>query len=243
MDKKIFKSLLRIYLKLLAKSAIFIHKPFVIGIAGSTNKVFVKEEIAKVLRENGRSVRADSKSFNTDIGLPLAILGLDSGYNSYKRWLPVIFKSFFVLFGRKMPEFLVLEYGVSDPGDMKYLLSIARPKISIITDISQRYLEAFSDMDELVGEYESFAGEADKAGIVVMNHDNRRLRSFQGIKARIESFGIEEGKWRAEIIEEGCGQKIRLNNMEYGISRPGRHHVYAFLAGSIVKNYVNPAKT
>ena len=49
--KTILKKIIQFYLKLLTKFVLWRHKPFVIAVAGSTNKTIVKEYILKFLRE------------------------------------------------------------------------------------------------------------------------------------------------------------------------------------------------
>jgi len=242
--KYILKTILKYYLKYITKLVLLIHRPTIIAIAGSTNKTFVKEEIKKALSAKGKSVRANPRNFNTEIGLPLAILYLSSGYNSYKNWLPIIFKALLVIFQTNFPKFLILELGVSDKGDMKYLLSVIKPKIAIITNITQRYLEGFADMDDLVGEYELLVKKTRKDGLVILNYDNIRVRELsKSAKARIEFFGLQNGAgWRAvEARKRKIGQNVEVthNNVanQYKINCFGEHHVYAMLVGLIVKNY------
>lgn len=243
--KSILKTILKYYLKYITKLVLLIHRPTIIAIAGSTNKTFVKEEVSRVLRALGKNVRANPRSFNTEIGLPLAILYLPSGYNSYKDWLPIIFKSLLAVFQRNYPDYLVLELGVSDPGDMKYLLSIIKPRLAIITDITQRYLESFSDMDRLVGEYECLVKKVKKNGLVVLNYDNIRIRNLaKAAKTPVEFFGLQSGAhWQAVEADRGVqGQIIKVGHRniinQHKIKRFGKHHIYSLLIGLIIKNYV-----
>jgi UDP-N-acetylmuramoyl-tripeptide--D-alanyl-D-alanine ligase len=247
--KLIFKTILKYYLKYITKLVLFIHRPTIIGIAGSTNKTFVKEEISRILKKQGIDVRANPKSFNTEIGLPLAILYLPSGYNSYRKWLPIIKKAFFGLWQKNYPKYLILELGVSIPGDIKYLLTIIKPKIAIITDITQRYLESFSGMDELTEEYEYLARKIPKHGLLLLNNDNQRISTMsKSAQANIIFFGLKDGAdWQAIKIEKNkLGHKIIVKHQksidQYEIGKFGQHHVYALLIGSIIKYYVAQSK-
>ncbi|MCD4761896.1 hypothetical protein K8R32_02955, partial [bacterium] len=211
------KTILKFYLKYITKLVLFIHRPTIIAVAGSINKPFVKESIKSVLEEAGLSVRANPKNFNTDIGLPLAVLYLKSGYNSYRNWLPIIARAPLAIFSKNFPNFLVLGLGTSDPGDMRYLLSVVKPKIAVITDITQRYLDSFRDMDLLIKEYEILARIIPKDGLLLINNDNERIKKLGSIsKARVESFAINaEADWRAsKSKKEATGQsaKIKHNN-------------------------------
>ncbi|MDO9231470.1 MAG: Mur ligase family protein [bacterium] len=235
------KTILKYYLKYVTKIVLAVHRPTVIAISGSSNKTFIRDEVRKILEEKGKTVRANPKNFNTEIGLPLAILNVQSGYNSYRAWLPIIFQTFLAIFQKNFPEYLVLELGVSERGDMRYLLSIVRPKISIISEINQRYIESFSGMDNLFLEYKYLARHIKKDDVLILNYDNARVRSLsKKTKARVEFFGKTEktGIFQIEKIEKQvAGQKFWLkhNNktQEFFMPRFGEHNIYTSAAGKV----------
>lgn len=247
--KTILKTILKYYLKYITKLVLIIHRPTIIAVAGSTNKTFVKEEIKRVLEDKGVKVRCNPNNFNTEIGLPLAVLNLPSGYNSYKKWLPCLYQSFFCLFQKDFPGVLVLELGASSRGDMKHLLSIIKPKISVITEITQRYLDNFSDMNDLVDEYQLLIKKTKQDGIVMLNYDNIRLRGiFKKIGRKKISFGFTKGSdWRAEdMAKTQRGEHFRIISekakIEKEINRFGIHHVYAAMVGQIFENNLKQVK-
>ncbi len=246
--KFIFKKLLQSYLKFLTKIILLLHRPIIIAIAGSTNKTFAREKIVAILKEKNLSVRSNPKSFNTEIGLPLSVLNLPSGYNSYKNWLPIIIKAMATIFDANFPKIMVLELGVDRPGDMKFLLSMIKPKIVILTDITQRYLESFTDMNELVGEYKYLITKIGSDGLVILNYDNLRIRKIaEKTLAKVFFFSLNKNDvtlpdfWSAsDIITDKNGQQIKVihdsTEKIYKINRFGLHHVYVLLIGLIVKN-------
>lgn len=246
--KKFFKVILKYYLKYITKLVLFLHHPLIIAISGSTNKTFAKDEIAKTLKKRGINIRSNPKSFNTEIGLPLAILNLPSGYNFYQHWLPIIFKAFLSIFIGNFPKILVLELGVSSPGDMKYLLTIVKPKIAVITEISQRYLESFSDMDELTDEYRYLVNKINRNGVVILNYDNKKIREIaETIRAKTIFFSILNTEnqmtnlYQAfEIKKNTAGQslKMKVNSKisKFNINRYGQHHIYSLLIKEIVSD-------
>lgn len=243
--KTILKQFLKYYLKSVTKLVLLIHRPLIIGVTGSINEVFTKEEIKRQLTEVGLEARSNPKNFNTEIGLPLAILNLKSGYNSYKNWLPIIWRAFEAIFNLKFPKILILGLGVSDPGDMKYLMSLVKPKIAIITDITQRYIASFSDMNKLAKEYEYFIRSMDKNGYLILNYDNQRIRNLAEFNhEQTIFFGLGDNGpknyWQGRVIERTLnGQKILVTHSgettDYEINRFGQHHIYALLVGLIVK--------
>jgi UDP-N-acetylmuramoyl-tripeptide--D-alanyl-D-alanine ligase len=222
-----------------------LHKPKIIAIAGSVNKSFAKEAIKAVLEKNNISVRANPNSFNTEIGLPLAILSLPSGYNSYKDWMPVIYKSLFKIFNTNFPSYLVLELGVAEKGDMKYLLSLISPEIAVITDITKRYLETFKNLPELLAEYEYLIKNIPANGLILVNQDNiisNKLLSTA--TAPIITYGIDAmSDWQAENIKQlADGQLADIvkqnKSKNYKICRFGRHHIYSLMVGLIIQEYI-----
>jgi UDP-N-acetylmuramoyl-tripeptide--D-alanyl-D-alanine ligase len=243
--KPLLKYILAFYLKILAKIVLTINRPTIIAIAGSTNKTFTKDAIINILKNRGESVIANPKSYNTEIGLPLSILGLPSGYNSPRKWLSTLYQSFFCFF-KKSAKFMVLELGISDQGDMKYLLSLIKPNIAVITDITQRYLESFSGMDELVDEYAYLIDKMAKGSLIVLNNDNARIKLLAPrASAKIATFGTEQNSnyFSSDIARDSQGQLFKVTNndkvSEYSIPYYGRHHIYSFLAALIINDYVD----
>lgn len=241
--KFILKFLLKHYLRFFARLFLFIHRPVVVGVAGSTNKYFVKELIGNKLNKLGVSNRLGQKNFNTEIGLPLAILNLSSGYNSYRAWWPAVLGAFSAVF-KKPPRVLVLELGVSFPGDMSYLMKVVKPHIVVITEITQRYKESFSDMDRLVKEYAILAKNAKKT--VVLNIDNLRIESFAGLQIGATKNTIGKNKasdWIIlDILRQNYGLSFNVfknNNItHHELKRFGIHHVYAEVMAEAAKQAI-----
>lgn len=244
--KKFLKIILQYYLKIITKIVLLVHRPIIIAVAGSNNKSFFRDEIKKILIEKGKIVRANPKNFNTEIGLPLAILNVESGYNSYRRWLPAIWNSLGAVFQKDFPDYLVLELGVSQKGDMKYLLSIVRPKIVVITGITQRYIESFSGIQRLIGEYVYLVKNIQRDGVVFLNWNNEQVRNLKRYsKAKVLYFGVESSDCDGEILsigEEiwGMQVKMRIGNKEkeVKIKRFGEHHALSSLVSHMIEEEI-----
>jgi UDP-N-acetylmuramoyl-tripeptide--D-alanyl-D-alanine ligase len=247
------KIILQYYLKIIVKIVLFVHRPMIIAVAGSVNKTFVRNEVQRVLHSEQYHVRSNPKNFNTEIGLPLAILNIGSGYNSYRRWIPVMYDAACAIFQKDFPDCLVLELGVAKRGDMRYLLSLVSPRISIITDITQRYIESFSGMDHLIGEYAYLVKKTSQKGCVLLNWDNERVRALQDVAvAPVIFFGatvtdVEHHGKIVHITRESYGMRIELcyktHKKEVHIPRFGDHHAIASLVGWIVSQEIDNVRS
>ena len=101
--------LLEKILKYFATKTLRRFKPRVVGVTGSVGKTSTKEAIYTVLSSKFK-VRKNEKNYNNEIGLPLAVLGLESGGGNLLKWVFVLIDSFFnSFFGskKKYPEILV----------------------------------------------------------------------------------------------------------------------------------------
>ncbi|MEK7138373.1 MAG: hypothetical protein AAB787_02575, partial [Patescibacteria group bacterium] len=150
--KEILVKVLKTVLKRLAHLTLWRYRPGIIGVTGSVGKTSAKMAIAAVLKGE-RLVRFAKGNFNNEIGLPLSILGDYGEIKGFLFWPIVLYKSLWQALGpknRNYPELLVLEYAADKPGDIKYLLSVARPNVSVVTAIGDIpvHVEFFSGPEE-----------------------------------------------------------------------------------------------
>lgn len=243
--KSIFKKFVQYYLKILTKFVLWRHRPFVIAVAGTTNKTVVKEYILKFLREKygKEEVRGNPRSYNTEIGLPLAILYLESGESSPLAWMKILFSGTAkALFGRKFPSKLVLELGVERRGDMKYLLEIARPSWAVVTGIEGNYSDAQSNLDDIFEETRLLAGKLPSEGKLILNFDDARVKNLTEFsKAEAISFGFSDGvaagvsNLKATVQGQTFDFAFQNKKESVEIKKYGRHNVYAWMIAKIVK--------
>ena len=84
--KKIFKKIIITILVLESKLVLLRFKPKIITISGSVGKTSTKDAIYTALKNNLK-VRKNQKSFNSELGVPLTILGLETGWSNPLSWL------------------------------------------------------------------------------------------------------------------------------------------------------------
>ena len=68
------------------------HNPKIVAITGSNGKTSTREAIYAVLKSK-YSVRRSEKNYNTEIGVPLSVLGIDSP-KRFWGWPVVLFRAY-----------------------------------------------------------------------------------------------------------------------------------------------------
>jgi len=116
--KEIFKKIIIFILILESKLVLLKFKPKIITVTGSVGKTSTKDAIYTAL-ENNLKVRKNQKSFNSEIGTPLTILGLENAWSNPLLWVKNFFLGLFVIFKKDYPDWLILEVGSDHPGDVR----------------------------------------------------------------------------------------------------------------------------
>jgi len=183
------------YLAWCARRIVAKNQPLVIGITGSVGKSSTKEAIYCVLRDRFR-VRKSQGNLNNEIGLPLAVIGESDPRGNWLEWIGILAKGFLLAWKRTKgyPKVLILEMAVDRPGDMKYLVNLAPPKIGVITDVGVTHWEFFNDEKKILREKSILVKNLPADGLAVLNHDNPQLRRFAKTFTRpVLSYGFRPG--------------------------------------------------
>ncbi len=241
-----FKWVVQFKLKWCAKIYLWRTKPKIIVIAGTTGRHWIKEAVKEVLEEKNFSVRANEKNFNAEIGLPLSILGLPSGNGSFFGWLEILWQALRKISQRSMvnsQEYLVLEMAIDTPENMKYLTSIVKPDVLILTTVTMIYAENFENLDEISREYGKLAETLPWNGILILNNDDSRIRELNKyFNGKIITFGFSnDSQYKAINVRKiSDGQRFKIetshDNKSVKINRFGSHHIYAELIKAIIKD-------
>ena len=195
--------------------------PKVIALTGSVGKTTTKDAVYSALSPTLR-VRKSVKSFNSDIGVPLTILGLSNPAKNPFVWLMALSTGLFrAVITRTYPDWLVLEVGADRPGDIARIARWLRPDIVIITGVPDipAHLEYFRSPEELLAEKRSLVGHLKAGGKLILNGDDERMRilrsEFRGA-AITYGLGIENdfAASHETILYEGGwpqGMQFRVN--------------------------------
>lgn len=195
--KKTFKKIITFIITWQARLILKKYNPKIIAITGSVGKTSTKDAIFTVLSKF-KSVRKSEKSFNSEIGLPLTILGAPNGWDDPFIWLENILKGFLlIIFKQKYPDYLILEVGVGKPGDIKKnVASWLRPDVVIITRFPDKpvHVEFFPSVEKIIEEKSALVSILKKDGILILNHDDEKVYSLH-LKSKcktVVSYGMHE---------------------------------------------------
>ncbi|MEK9184557.1 MAG: Mur ligase family protein, partial [Patescibacteria group bacterium] len=84
--KHIFKKIIAKILELEAQAVLWKYKPKIVAVTGNVGKTSTKDAIYTVLSK-ALFVRKSQKSFNSDIGVPLTIIGCPNAWINPFLWL------------------------------------------------------------------------------------------------------------------------------------------------------------
>lgn len=246
--KQIAVRALQSVFKFLARIAIQRYRPGIIGITGSVGKTSTKEAVRAVLHAE-RVVRASSKSFNNELGLPLAVLGDWDSTEGVSFWVRAFFQALgSVVWNRKFPDIIILEYGVDRPGDMHYLLSVAEPHVGIFTGMGSIpvHVAFFKNPEAIVREKAKLITRLPSTGFAVLNADDEVVfKTKESTHAHVVSYGFSsEANVRImNFIERhsdsraGISFKLSYAGSTVPVQIPmvtGKTHAYAAAAGAAV---------
>ena len=192
----------------------------VIGITGSVGKSTTKEVVAQILSERYRTLKSPG-NLNNEIGLPLTILRLGSGY-----------------------ERAVLEMGFYVPGEIAFLCDIALPQVGVVTNIGTVHAERAGSQEAIVRGKTELVQALPPApdGTAILNFDDPLVRKMEEkTKARVFYYGLssEADLWADQVEGLGLdGIRFRLHYkreaMHLRIPMIGRHSVETALRAAAV---------
>lgn len=163
----------------------------VIAITGSYGKTSTKFAISAFLKER-LNVCVTPGSFNTPMGICKVI---NNDLNAHH-------------------DVLILEMGARYEGNIKELCDIARPDISVITNVGISHLETFGSTDAIAREKSTLATELKPGGTLILNGDDPVVKRmailrddvttvFTGIGGNLEASNVN-------ISREGTSFTLKM---------------------------------
>ncbi len=120
----------------------------VIGLTGSAGKTSTKDLLAQVLPGLGPTI-STVRSFNGEIGLPLAVTHLDPGV-----------------------RYVVLEMGDRGIGHITHLTGIARPSVGLVLNVGTAHIGEFGGREQIAQAKGELVEALPADGLAILNADD-----------------------------------------------------------------------
>jgi UDP-N-acetylmuramoyl-tripeptide--D-alanyl-D-alanine ligase len=190
----------------------------VIGITGSVGKSTTKELVAEVLSQRYRTLKSPG-NMNNEIGLPLSILRLSSGYQR-----------------------AVLEMGFYVPGEIALLCDLALPQVGVVTNIGTVHAERAGSQENIFLGKSELIQSLPEDGVAILNFDDPWVRKMEEkTRAQVFFYGLssEADLWADNVEGQGLeGIRFRLHyrreTLYVRVPLIGRHSVHTALRAAAV---------
>jgi len=193
------------------------HKATFIGITGSNGKTSTKDILAGTLAPFFK-VQKTIGNFNNQLGLPITMLQLDED-----------------------TEVAVLEMGMSGFGEIEFLTKLARPHITVITNIGEAHMQDLGSRAGIAkAKFEIIQGMQHN-GVLYYDGDEPLLKELvaQEQNLNAQAFGLEPGDLLyADNIEATAGGSSFTTHGaiegDFFISVLGKHQVKNTLIAMLI---------
>lgn len=194
--KSFLKAIVTYILTLEARLLLSRFKPKIVAITGSVGKTSTKDAFFSVLSGTYITRKSD-KSFNSEIGLPLTVLGLKNPWNNPIQWVRVLYEgAVHAFFSKEYPEWLVLEVGADHPGDIGRAMQWIQPDIAVLTAVPDVpvHVEYFPSTESVLAEKRKLIDAVKVGGVVIIDGDCPQTAAIAPtIQGIVYTFGFNEG--------------------------------------------------
>ncbi|WP_333596555.1 bifunctional UDP-N-acetylmuramoyl-tripeptide:D-alanyl-D-alanine ligase/alanine racemase [Chryseobacterium flavum] len=180
-----------------------------IGITGSNGKTILKEWLYQCLWNEFLTVKSP-KSFNSQIGLPLSLLQINTSH-----------------------QLGIFEVGISKPDEMEKLESVFHPQIGLLTHIGTAHAANFTSEEELISEKIRLFKDSE---VIIYNGDNtvtdQKIKRLYAHKKLI-SYGFKEKNQVFIKNNISKGENIIVQYFDEEISFPAHQRDEATLTNAL----------
>jgi Alr-MurF fusion protein len=145
--------------------------PTLVAVTGSVGKTLTRRAITTLLSKQGPTFESRD-SFNTALGLPVALARMEDGV-----------------------RYAVLEYASDFPGEIAGLAALFPPKVAVITNVAEVHTRAFAlgvadPLAHLAREFMALVEHLPADGVAVLNGDDPWLMArAEGLPVEVVTFG------------------------------------------------------
>jgi UDP-N-acetylmuramoyl-tripeptide--D-alanyl-D-alanine ligase len=127
----------------------------------------------------------------------------------------------------------VIEMAMRGPGQIALLSQIARPTVSVITNVGTAHIGLLGSEEAIAQAKCELLAEMPTTGVAVLNHDNRLLietaaKVWQG---KTLTYGLEGGDLQGQLIDP---ETLEVEGMRFTLPLAGRHNALNYLGALAV---------
>ena len=195
----------------------------VIGITGSYGKTSTKEFMYQILSNDYNCLKTE-KNINSEIGVAQTVL---SKLN-------------------KDHQIFIVEMGAYKKGEIKTTCQMVKPKIGILTAISNQHLALFGSQEKIRQTKMELIDSLPEDGLAIMNFDNNSIReSLKEVTSPYKTYSLDNKKAYvyAENIEETENNlkfSINFNNQNIKLETNiiPKHNIANILPSILIADYL-----
>jgi UDP-N-acetylmuramoyl-tripeptide--D-alanyl-D-alanine ligase len=188
-----------------------------VAITGSSGKTTIKEMLYSILSLTGPTL-ATTDNLNNEIGVPLTLSRLNP-----EHWAAII------------------EMGARRAGDIAYLMSLADPNVTLISNAGMAHVEIFGSTHTIALAKGEIYQHLRSSGVAIINADQEHAdlwKSMMNKPSKIISFGLKN---KADIYADNivldkqrsfCDLHIDGKVLSLTLQAPGEHNIYNALAAA-----------
>ena len=188
----------------------------VVGVTGSVGKTSTKDIISNVVSQKYKTLKTQGNN-NNNIGLPFTIFNLQD------------------------QEAAVIEMGMNHFGELSKLTKIAKPTISVITNVGTSHIGNLGSRENILKAKLEILEGMDKK-VLVINNDNDLLHKYymDNKDVEIHTYGIEnDSEVKAEdiVLNENDSEFVcNIKGEKFKVKVPvgGIHFVYNAICAATV---------
>lgn len=189
----------------------------VVGITGSSGKTTVKNMLASILAQKGKTL-ATKGNYNNEIGVPLTLLQLESSH-----------------------KFAVVEMGARRVGDIAYLGEFVQPDVAVLLNVGNAHIDVFGSYENIVRAKSEIFKTLNQGGVAVFNADDPAAELWQDMTNKQNAIRFSAkgnaAEVRAEVIEYRQDYSrfdlcIADERIDIALPMPGHHNVLNALAAA-----------
>lgn len=242
--KAYLRARLATFLAFLARNILKKYHPKIIMVTGSVGKTSTKDAVIAAFSKT-TLVRGSEKSFNSELGVPLTIIGARNPWENPLEWFKVVLKALRLMYTKQdYPELLVLEVGADRPGDLFRILRFATPDAVVVTRLPDVpvHVEAYTSTQAVKDEEFTPAYALSPGAPLILDCDNEYAVAMgKKTRARMHTFGfLPECDVRLSevaFVEEsgrvtGMKANITVEGRQFPLTIVGALGAHQFLASA-----------